>query len=84
MNLTMVGNKGSKIVIKRHKYVFFCYGNINLVWVQMLSLPLQELHEALILGHVESTVILYTFEQALMRVDLNINILKVSIEILHT
>ena len=83
MNLTMVGNKGSKIVIKRQKYVF-CYGNINLVWVQMLSLPLQELHEALILGHVESTVILYTFEQALMRVDLNINILKVSIEILHT
>ena len=50
----------------------------------MLSLPLQELHEALILGHVESTVILCTFEQALMRVDLEKLILNPSIEILHT
>ena len=44
----------------------------------MLLLPLQELHEALILGRVESTVILYTFEQALMRVDLKTLILNAS------
>ena len=44
----------------------------------MLLLPLQELHEALILGRVESTVTLYTFEQALMRVDLKTLILNAS------
>ena len=50
----------------------------------MQWLPLQELREALVLGRVESTVILYMSGQELTRVDLNIHILYAHLTIAFT